>query len=56
MFSCEFQSALQLVDVVLMLTQKFFREYSHSDLTVKVLSLESFVLYGIHMESTNQKT
>ena len=36
-----------LVDVVLMQTQKFFCRYSHGDLTTKVLSIESFVLYGI---------
>ena len=29
-----------------MQTRKFFREYSHGDLTAKVLSLETFVLYG----------
>ena len=45
MFSREFQSALALLDVVLMQTRKFFHEYSHGDLTAKVLSLEGFVLY-----------
>ena len=43
MFSYEFQSALVLVDIVLMQTQKFFCEYPHGDLTAEVLSLESFV-------------
>ena len=47
MFSHEFQSALALVDVVLIQMQKFFHEYSHGDLTTKVLSLESFALYGV---------
>ena len=42
----KFQTALVLVDVVLMQTQKFFHEYSHGDLTMKALSLSSFVLYG----------
>ena len=46
MFSHEFQSALLLVNVVLMQTWKFVRKYSHGNLTAKVLSLESFVLYG----------
>ena len=41
MFSRKFQSALSLVDVVLMQTQQFFW---HGDLTAKVLSLGSFVL------------
>ena len=36
-----------------MQTWKFFHEYSHGDLTAKVLSLETFVLYGIyHQRST----
>ena len=43
MFSCKFQSTLVLVDVVLMQMRKFFHEYTHGDLTAKVLSLESFV-------------
>ena len=47
MFSRKFQSALSLVDVVLMQTWKFFCEYSHSDLTAKVLSHGSFVLYSM---------
>ena len=47
MFSREFQSAMVLVDIVLMQTQQFFHEYSHGDLTAKVLSLKSFVLYSI---------
>ena len=46
MFSHEFQSALALVDIVLMQIQKFFRKYSQGDLTMKVLSLGSFVLFG----------
>ena len=29
-----------------MQTQKFFCQYSHGDLTTKVLSLQTFVLYG----------
>ena len=32
-----------------MQTRKFIREYSHGDLTAKVLSLETFVLYGIRV-------
>ena len=32
---------------ILMQTKKFFRKYSHGDLTTKVLSLETFILYGI---------
>ena len=47
MFSQEFQSVLALVDVILIEMQKFFSEYSYGDLTVKGLSLESFVLHGI---------
>ena len=43
----KFQGALALVDIVLMQTQKLFCEYSHGDLTTKILSLESFVLYSI---------
>ena len=39
-------SVLALVDTVLMQMQKVFHEYSHGDLTAKVLSLGSFVLYG----------
>ena len=39
-----FQGVLALVDTALMQTQQFFREYLHGDLTVKVLSLGSFVL------------
>ena len=35
-----------LEDVVLIQMQKFFREYSCCGLTVKVLSLESFMLFG----------
>ena len=31
---------------ILMQTWKFFSEYSHGDLTAKVLSLETFILYG----------
>ena len=33
--------------VILMQTRKFFCEYSHGDLTAKVLSRETFVLYSI---------
>ena len=44
MFSHEFQSTLALVDVVLMQTWQFICEYSHGDLTVKVLSLRRFTL------------
>ena len=44
MFSHEFQSVWALMDIVLMQTQNFFREYSHGDLTAKVLALECFVL------------
>ena len=29
--------------------RKFFREYSHGDLTAKVLSLEIFVLYSMYL-------
>ena len=47
MFSHKFQSVWALVDIVLMQTQKFFRKYSHGDLTTKILALEHFVLYGI---------
>ena len=46
MFSHKFQSVLALVDAVLVQTWKFFCKYPHSDLTMKVLSLGSFVLYG----------
>ena len=49
MFFHKFQSALALVHVVLLQTQKFFCEYSHGDLTVNVLSFGRFVLYGIRM-------
>ena len=45
MFFHEFESVLALVDVILMQTRKFFCEYSHSDLTAKVLSLRDFVLH-----------
>ena len=34
-----------------MQTQKFFHEYSHGDLTAKVLSLKTFVLYGNRLNS-----
>ena len=43
MFSCEFQGVLALVDVVLLQKQMFFHEYSHGDLTAKVLALN--ILY-----------
>ena len=47
MFSHEFQSVWALMDIVLIQTRKFFHEYSHGDLTAKVLAVEHFVLYGI---------
>ena len=52
-FLHEFQSALALVDVVLMQTQKFFHEYLRGDLTAKVLSLK--VLYYSYTVSYNIK-
>ena len=42
MLLCKFQSALALVDIVLMQKWKFFHEYSHGDLTAKVLACESY--------------
>ena len=32
-----------------MQTRNFFRKYSHGDLAAKVLSLETFVLYGMQI-------
>ena len=45
MYSQKLQGVLGLMDIVLMQTQKFFREDAYGDLTMKVLSLESFVVY-----------
>ena len=39
MLSYEFQSALVLVEVVLMQTLRFFYECSHDDLTLKVFTI-----------------
>ena len=36
----------RLVGIIMMQTRKFFHEYSHSEQTANVLSLESFVLYN----------
>ena len=42
---------VRLVYIVsLMQTRKFFRKYSHIDLTTKVLSLKIFVLYGMSLD------
>ena len=47
MFSHEFYSVLALMDIVSIQALKFFCEYLQGDLTAEVLSLRSFVLYGI---------
>ena len=39
--------SVALVDVILIQMQKFFCKNSHADLTASIMSLGSFVLYGI---------
>ena len=55
MFSHEFQSALALVNVILMQMQKCFLKYSHGDLTESLsFVLQKFnYLYCTHMVTTD---